>query len=83
MSNVLLWAPLAFGLLGLFLPRRAVGWCAVLGSIVTLGVAIAIVAGFDSGTSGMQYLFEITTPSRTPTGERRPMITASRTRTLP
>jgi NADH-quinone oxidoreductase subunit M len=55
MSSVLLWAPLAFGLLGLFLPRRAVGPWAVLGTLVTLGVAIAIVAGFDSGTSGMQY----------------------------
>ena len=58
MSSVLLWAPLAFGLLGLFLPRRAVGWWAVLGTVVTLGVAIAIVAGFDSGTSGMQYAVE-------------------------
>ena len=55
MSSVLLWAPLAFGLLGLFLPSRLVGWWAVLGTVATLGVAIAIVAGFDSGSSGLQY----------------------------
>jgi len=55
MINVLLWAPLAFGLLGLFLPRRAVGWWAVLGTVVTLGVAIGMVAGFDTGNSGLQY----------------------------
>jgi NADH-quinone oxidoreductase subunit M len=55
MINVLLWAPLAFGLVGLFLPRRAVGWWAVLGAVVTLGVAIGMVAGFDSGNSGLQY----------------------------
>jgi len=55
MINVLLWAPLAFGLAGLFLPRRAAGWWAVLGTVVTLGVAIGMVAGFDTGSSGLQY----------------------------
>ncbi|HXR60749.1 MAG TPA: proton-conducting transporter membrane subunit, partial [Solirubrobacterales bacterium] len=60
MINVLLWAPLAFGLVGLFLPRGAVekGWAgpwAVLGALATLAIAIAMVAGFDSGNSGLQY----------------------------
>jgi NADH-quinone oxidoreductase subunit M len=55
MSSALLWAPLAFGLLGLFLPRRAVGPWAVLGTLVTLAIAIAIVADFDSGSSSLQY----------------------------
>ena len=55
MSSVLLWLPLAFGLLGLFLPRRVVGWWAVLGTVATLGVAIAIAVGFDSGSSALQY----------------------------
>jgi len=55
MINVLLWAPLAFGLLGLFLPRRAAGPWAVLGSLVTLGIAIGMVAGFDSGSAALQY----------------------------
>ncbi|HET7445295.1 MAG TPA: NADH-quinone oxidoreductase subunit M [Solirubrobacterales bacterium] len=55
MINVLLWAPLAFGIVGLFLRGRAVGWWATLGTVVTLGVAIGMVAGFDSGSSGLQY----------------------------
>jgi NADH-quinone oxidoreductase subunit M len=55
MSSALLWAPLAFGLVGLFLPRPAVGWWAVLGTVATLGVAIGVAVGFDSGSSGLQY----------------------------
>ncbi|MDX6634218.1 MAG: NADH-quinone oxidoreductase subunit [Solirubrobacterales bacterium] len=55
MSSSILWTPLAFGLIGLFLPKKAVGWWAVLGTVVTLGLAIAVAIGFDSGTSGLQY----------------------------
>jgi NADH-quinone oxidoreductase subunit M len=55
MINVLLWGPLAFGVVGLFLPRRAAGWWALLGAIATLGVAIGMVAGFDTHSSGLQY----------------------------
>jgi NADH-quinone oxidoreductase subunit M len=55
MISVLLWAPVAFGIVGLFLPKRVVGWWAALGTVVTLGVAIGMVAGFDSGSSGLQY----------------------------
>jgi NADH-quinone oxidoreductase subunit M len=54
MSNALLWTPLAFGLIGLFLPRRLTGWWATLGTVVTLGLAISMVAGFDSSASGLQ-----------------------------
>jgi len=55
MSSAILWAPLAFGLAGLFLPKKAVGWWAVLGTLVTLGLAIAVAVGFDSSSSGLQY----------------------------
>ena len=55
MSSAILWAPLAFGLVGLFLPKKAVGWWAVLGTVFTLGLAIAVAIGFDSGTSSLQY----------------------------
>jgi len=55
MINVLLWLPLAFGALGLLLPRRLTGWWATLGAIATLGVAIGLLAGFDTGNSGLQY----------------------------
>ncbi|HEU5143358.1 MAG TPA: NADH-quinone oxidoreductase subunit M, partial [Solirubrobacterales bacterium] len=59
MSNSLLWTPLAFGLVGLFLPRRAVGWWATLGTAVTLGIAVAILAGFDSGAAGLQNTVDV------------------------
>ena len=48
MINSVLWTPLAFGLVGLFLPRRLAGWWATLGTAVTLGVAIALLAGFNT-----------------------------------
>jgi NADH-quinone oxidoreductase subunit M len=59
MINSLLWTPLAFGLVGLFLPRRLTGWWAVLGTAVTLGLAIALLAGFDSGAPGLQDTVDI------------------------
>jgi NADH-quinone oxidoreductase subunit M len=54
MINSLLWTPLAFGIVGLFLPKRVTGWWATLGAIVTLAIAISMVIGFDSGNSGLQ-----------------------------
>jgi NADH-quinone oxidoreductase subunit M len=59
MSNSLLWTPLAFGLIGLFLPKRAVGWWAVLGAAVTLGISISLLAGFDSSASGLQDTVDV------------------------
>jgi NADH-quinone oxidoreductase subunit M len=59
MINSLLWTPLAFGLLGLFLPRRLTAWWATLGAIVTLGLAIALLAGFDSGAAGLQDTVDV------------------------
>ncbi len=59
MINSVLWTPLAFGLVGLFLPKRAVGWWAALGCAVTLGLAIALLAGFDSGASGLQDTVDV------------------------
>jgi NADH-quinone oxidoreductase subunit M len=60
MINVLLWLPLAFGLVGLFLPRRAVGWWATLGAVATLGVAVGMALGFDSSSSGLQDTVSVT-----------------------
>jgi NADH-quinone oxidoreductase subunit M len=59
MINALLWAPLAFGFLGLFLPRRAAGWWAVLGALVTLAIATWMVFDFDSGSSGLQHAVDV------------------------
>ncbi|HET6997048.1 MAG TPA: NADH-quinone oxidoreductase subunit M, partial [Solirubrobacterales bacterium] len=59
MINALLWAPLAFGIVGLFLPKRATGWWATLGALVTLGIAVAMVLDFDSGSSGLQHTVDV------------------------
>jgi NADH-quinone oxidoreductase subunit M len=60
MINSLLWTPLAFGIVGLFLPKRFAGWWATLGTLVTLGIAISMVTGFDSGSSGLQDTVDVT-----------------------
>jgi NADH-quinone oxidoreductase subunit M len=59
MTNSVLWTPLLFGLIGLFLPRRLSGWWATLGTAVTLGLAIALLAGFDSGATGLQDTVDV------------------------
>jgi NADH-quinone oxidoreductase subunit M len=53
--NWMLWLPIAVGLAGFVWPRRAVAWLALTGSLATLGLAIALVAGFDTGVAGLQY----------------------------
>ena len=55
MLNVLLWLPLAVGLACFALPRRAVPVAAVLGTLATLALAIALVADFQSGSAGLQH----------------------------
>jgi NADH-quinone oxidoreductase subunit M len=50
----LLWAPLAAGLLAALFPSRVCGWVAALGSLVSLVLAIVVVAQFDSG-AGLQH----------------------------
>jgi NADH-quinone oxidoreductase subunit M len=55
MLSVLLWLPVAVGLLGFVLPRRAVAPVAVAGSLATLGLAIALVADFHLGTISLQH----------------------------
>jgi NADH-quinone oxidoreductase subunit M len=59
MINALLWTPLAFGIVGLFLPRRAAGWWATLGAAATLGLAVWMVFDFDAGNSGLQHTVDV------------------------
>jgi NADH-quinone oxidoreductase subunit M len=54
MIEVLLWAPFAFGLLAAVAPVRLSGWTAAVGTIVSLVVAVIIVAGFDP-SGGLQH----------------------------
>jgi NADH-quinone oxidoreductase subunit M len=59
MSNSVLWTPLLFGVLGLLAPRRWSGWVVTLGAAVTLGLAVALLAGFDSGSAGLQKTTDV------------------------
>jgi len=52
--QVLLWLPVAVGLLCFAMPRRAVPVVAVLGTLGTLGLAVAVVADFSTGVVGLQ-----------------------------
>src|SRR3954454_10320440 len=54
MIQILLWLPLAAGLLCFAVPRRAVPAIALLGTRGTLGLAIALVADFNTGIAGLQ-----------------------------
>src|SRR5687767_11657656 len=58
MLNVLLWLPLAVALLVAFLPRRLAGPLSVAGSLATVGLAIALIADFESGTPGLQHVVD-------------------------
>jgi NADH-quinone oxidoreductase subunit M len=54
MIQVLLWLPLAAGLACFIVPRRLVPVIALVGTLGTLGLAIAVVADFNSAAAGLQ-----------------------------
>ena len=55
MLNVVLWLPLAVGLLCFVVPRGLVGWLSALGSLGSLGLAVALLADFQTGTDALQH----------------------------
>ena len=54
--SILIWLPLAIGLLATQLPAKIVGRVVAAGSIVTLGIAISFLARFKLGHSGLQFV---------------------------
>ena len=54
-ASFMLWLPAAFGLLCLFVPRRAAGWVAFVGSACALAYAVAFVVDFENG-GGLQHV---------------------------
>ncbi|HZU61156.1 MAG TPA: NADH-quinone oxidoreductase subunit M, partial [Solirubrobacteraceae bacterium] len=54
--SILIWLPLAAAVLLTFLPRPLVGWGAVAGSVVTLGIALSFLARFHVGVAHLQFL---------------------------
>ena len=55
MIQVILWLPLAAGLLATLVPRKITPWIAVLGAGIALGLGIGLLAGFDSDVAGLQH----------------------------
>jgi NADH-quinone oxidoreductase subunit M len=58
MLTWIVFIPVAVGLIGFLTPSRIVGWWALLGSLVSLGLAIALVAGFDASGGGLQDIVD-------------------------
>lgn len=56
MLTVILVLPLLLGLVGALLPGRLVGWWSLLGSLVSLGLAIALVLDFDAASGSLQHV---------------------------
>ena len=54
--SILIWLPLAVGVVCLAIPRRSVGWASVAGSVVTLGIALSFLIRFQNGHSGLQFV---------------------------
>jgi len=54
--SIMIWLPLAIGLVATQLPHRLVGRAVAAGSIVTLAVAISFLARFKLGHAGLQFV---------------------------
>ena len=54
--TILIWLPLAVGVLGALLPERLVRLLAVAGSLATLGIAVDFIARFHTGQAGLQFV---------------------------
>jgi len=53
--QVMLWLPLAAGLIACFAPKRFAPWIAAAGSFFALDLAIRLVTDFDSNAPGLQH----------------------------
>jgi NADH-quinone oxidoreductase subunit M len=54
--SILIFWPLAFGVLGALVPRRAAPVFALVGALVPLGYAVLMLVEFEPGARGLQYL---------------------------
>jgi NADH-quinone oxidoreductase subunit M len=54
--SILLFLPLATGVIGAFLPPRHARWALLAGTVATLAYAIVLLADFDGGRAGLQYV---------------------------
>ncbi|HUR84429.1 MAG TPA: NADH-quinone oxidoreductase subunit M [Solirubrobacteraceae bacterium] len=54
--SIMLFIPLAFGLIGLLVPEREAAKVALLGTLLVAAYAVLYVADFDSASGGLQYV---------------------------
>jgi len=54
--SIMLFLPLVLALLGAMMGRRFGAVFALIGTLVALGYAIGLIAGFDTGAKGLQYV---------------------------
>jgi NADH-quinone oxidoreductase subunit M len=58
--SIMLWLPLAFGVVGLLAPAKLAGRLALLGTLLVLGYAVTYVVDFDSANAGLQHVTDET-----------------------
>lgn len=54
--SILLWLPLAIGLLGLLAPPRVVRWVAFAGGLLVVALSVAFALDFDSASGALQHV---------------------------
>jgi NADH-quinone oxidoreductase subunit M len=54
--SIILFLPLAAGLLGAVLPRGMARWAVLAGTVAVLAYTIVLLADFDRGAEGLQYV---------------------------
>ncbi|MGH3100179.1 MAG: complex I subunit 4 family protein, partial [Thermoleophilia bacterium] len=54
--SIIIFLPLAAGLIGALLPRGMARWAALAGTVAVLAYTIVLLADFDSGARGLQYV---------------------------
>ena len=58
--SIIVWLPVAAALLGAFLPRRLAPRVALGGAVLTLAYVVVMLARFDRGTGGLQFVTDET-----------------------
>ncbi|MEA2183838.1 MAG: NADH-quinone oxidoreductase subunit, partial [Solirubrobacteraceae bacterium] len=58
--SIMLWLPLAFGILGLLAPPKVAGRLALVGTLLVLAYAITYLVDFDSSMAGLQHVTDET-----------------------
>jgi len=54
--SILVFLPLAAGLVGAFLPAQITRWLVTAATVVVLGIVVWMIADFDTGSGGLHYV---------------------------